>query len=70
MGEVIPGYPLPVHIPAEVRADPDEDNPHELVLDGSEVNPALPPLEQVARVRDADAGGIDEHARPESNDGA
>ena len=39
-----PGYPLPVLTPAEVRADPDDENPNELVLDGTEVNPALPPL--------------------------
>ena len=44
-----PGYPLPVLAPAEVRGDPDEENPHELVLDGSEVNPALPPLDLLTR---------------------
>ena len=45
----VPGYPLPVLVPAEVRADPDEDNPHELILDASEVNPALPPLDLLRR---------------------
>ena len=46
MSGSIPGYPLPAQDPNrhEVRADPDEDNPHELVLEASEVNAALPPL--------------------------
>lgn len=46
MSGPIPGYPLPVQDPNrhEVRADPDEENPHELVLGASEVNAALPPL--------------------------
>ena len=50
------GYPLPALEPAEVRADPDEENPHELVLDGSEVNPALPPLDLLRRTE----GGTEE----------
>ena len=52
--EAFAGYPLPVLVPAEVRADPDEDNPHELVLDGSQVNPALPPLDLIRRPASTD----------------
>ena len=51
------GYPLPVLVPAEVRGDPDEENPHELVLDGSEVNAGLPPLDLLLR---SQRGGDDE----------
>ena len=51
------GYPLPVLVPAEVRGDPDEENPHELVLDGSEVNPSLPPLGLLTRRGEAAAAG-------------
>lgn len=51
MSGSIPGYPLPSQDPNrhEVRADPDEENPHELVLEASEVNPALPPLPERRR---------------------
>lgn len=42
----IPGYPIPAHDPNrhEVRDDPDEENPNELVLDAGQVAEALPPL--------------------------
>ena len=49
MGDVVPGYPVPVQIPNEIRPDPDEENPNELVLDASEVSPALPPLQRLTR---------------------
>ena len=41
----VPGYPIPIQDPNlhEVRANPDEDNPNELVLGAAEVNEGLPP---------------------------
>ena len=53
----IPGYPIPSQNPNvhDPRPDPDEDNPNELVLDGSEVQPALPPLDLLTRRDDAPA---------------
>lgn len=58
MSGPIPGYPVPALDASrnEVRADPDEENPHELVLDASEVSAGLPPLPHA----DADADDEDQ----------
>ena len=55
----IPGHPTPILDPNqhEVRADPDEENPHELVLDASQVNAGLPPLPHTTRAGDRDGDG-------------
>ena len=59
MSGPIPGYPVPAQDPNrnEVRADPDEENPHELVLGAGEVNEPLPPLELLARRPEPDDTG-------------
>lgn len=59
MSGPVPGYPIPIQDPNlhEVRADPDEDNPNELVLEAAEVNEGLPPLARPEPVPSQD----DEH---------
>ena len=46
MSGSIPGYPVPIQEPGinEARNDPDEENPHELVLDAADVRDPLLPL--------------------------
>ena len=47
MSGSIPGYPTPIQEPGvnEARPDPDEENPHELVLEAKDVRDSLlPPL--------------------------
>lgn len=45
MSSMIPGYPIPSQDPNrhDARPDPDEENPHELVLDASEIHDGLSP---------------------------
>lgn len=54
MSGSVPGYPTPALDPSEVRPDPDEDNPNELVLDPTEVEEPLPPLDTTSPHETAD----------------
>lgn len=44
MSGSVPGYPTPALDPDDIRADPDQDNPNELVLEPEEVEATLPPV--------------------------